>query len=128
MSVWPQSCWMTMKPTRLTTLREQMRSVARGERAAPPRPAGPLLSALSPEALELLAVLLQARPGTIGRLVELTGRAQPNVSRSLQHLAAHGLVKLVREGREVRPQPLVSGVLVDLATGTYRTEPAVEEV
>jgi predicted transcriptional regulator len=73
-----------MKRRSLTDLREEMRAVARGERNPSPRPAAPLLAALSVEALELLGVLLRERPETIARVVELTGRAQPNVSRSLQ--------------------------------------------
>jgi len=101
-----------------------MRAVARGERSPPSRPAGPLLAALSPEALDLLSVILRERPASIGAVVELTGRAQPNVSRSLQRLAAHGLVRLVRAGREVRPEPLVRTLQVDLTNGTYETEPA----
>ena len=55
----------------------------------------------------------------VAALVVLTGRAQPNVSRSLQTLAKLGLVRLVREGREVRPVPVAKGVRVDLTTGTY---------
>ena len=112
-----------MKRTSLVALREEMRAVARGERSASPRPAGPLLTALSPEALDLLSVLLQERPASIGDVVRLTGRAQPNVSRSLQQLANFGLVRLVRTGREVRPEPLVRTLRMDLANGTYETEP-----
>jgi predicted transcriptional regulator len=100
-----------------------MRGVARGERRASPLPAGPLLAVLSREALDLLGVLLRQRPASVTALVAITGRAQPNVSRSLQILAAHGLVRLVREGREVRPDPIASAVTVDLATGTYEAAP-----
>ena len=118
--------WMNpMKPISLATLREEMRAVARGERAPSPRPAGPLLAALSPGALELLGVVLRERPASMSALVALTGRAQSNISRSLQQLAAYGLVRLVREGREVRPQPVVGSVVVDLATGTYEVNPVV---
>jgi predicted transcriptional regulator len=113
-----------MKRTSLTTLREEMRAVARGEREPSPRPAGQLLAALSPEGLELLSVMLREHPATITDVVRLTGRAQPNVSRSLQQLAGHGLVRLTRNGREVRPEPLVRELRVDLLNGTYETEPA----
>jgi predicted transcriptional regulator len=115
-----------MQRTSLATLREEMRAVARGERKPPSQPAAPLLAALSPEALDLLGVVLRERPASIARLVALTGRAQPNVSRSLQQLAGYGLVRLVREGREVRPEPLVRVLTVDLATGTYETTPVAE--
>ncbi len=105
----------------LSDLREEMRGVARGERRAAPLPAAPLLAALSREALDLLGVVLRERPTTIAELVALTGRAQPNVSRSLQLLAGHGLIRLEREGREVRPVPVAREVRVDLTTGTCAT-------
>ena len=112
-----------MTRTSLADLREEMRGVARGERRASPLPAAPLLAALSREALDLLGVLLRERPASVTELVALTGRAQPNVSRSLQTLAGYGLVRLVREGRDVRPEPVASAVRVDLATGTYEATP-----
>jgi len=100
-----------------------MRGVARGERLASPLPAAPLLAALSRDALDLLGVVLRERPASVAALVALTGRAQPNVSRSLQLLARHRLIRLVREGREVRPEPIAGMVRVNLATGTYETTP-----
>ena len=108
----------------LRELREEMRAVARGERKASPLPAAPLLAALSREALELLAVLLRKHPASVSELVERTGRAQPNISRSLQLLARYRLIQLSREGREVRAEPMARAVRVDLTTGTYETEAA----
>jgi DNA-binding transcriptional ArsR family regulator len=90
-------------------LREEIRAVARGERKASSLPAAPLLAALSREALELLAVLLRKQPASVSELVDLTGRAQPNISRSLQLLARYRLIQLVREGREVRAEPRSPG-------------------
>jgi predicted transcriptional regulator len=84
-----------------------------------PLPAAPLLAVLTPEALELLGVLLREHPSSIRELVARTGRAQPNISRSLQLLARYNLVRLVREGREVRPEPVAKEVRVNLMTGTY---------
>jgi predicted transcriptional regulator len=112
-----------MTRTSLTELREEMRAVVCGGRQASPLPAAPLLAALSRDALDLLGVVLRERPASIAALVALTGRAQPNVSRSLQLLARHRLIRLVREGREVRPEPIASAVRVDLTTGTYETTP-----
>lgn len=108
----------------LTELKEEMRAVARGGRRPEPLPAASLLAALTPEALELLKVLLQGRPVSVSQLGEITGRAQSNISRSLQQLAKYRLIRLVREGREVRPEPIARTVRVDLATGTYETEEA----
>ena len=108
----------------LTELREEMRAVARGEQKAAPRPAAPLLAALSREALELLGILLREHPATVTELVTLTGRSQPNISRSLQLLAKYRLIRLVKDGREVRPEPIAKVLRVDLATGTYETTPS----
>jgi predicted transcriptional regulator len=110
----------------LTELREEMRAVARGERKASPLPAAPLLAALSREALELLAMLLHKHPVSVTELMERTGRAQPNISRSLQLLARYRLIRLERKGREVRAEPIAKAVRVDLATGTYETTPLSE--
>ena len=104
----------------LTELREEMRAVARGERKPSPLPTSQLLPALTPESLELLRILLQDKPSTVGELVERSNRAQPNVSRSLQMLASHGLVRLTRVGREVRPEAAAAELRLNLATGTYQ--------
>jgi len=101
-----------------------MRAVARGEQKAAPLPAAPLLAALSREALELLGILLREHPATVTELVTLTGRSQPNISRSLQLLAKYRLIRLVKDGREVRPEPIAKVLRVDLATGTYETTPS----
>lgn len=104
----------------LHELREEMRSVARGEREVPPLPAAAMLSALSsPGNLELLRIINQEHPASVSHLVARTGRAQPNVSRSLQLLARHGLIRLVREGKEVRPVGIARSIGVDLTAGTY---------
>jgi predicted transcriptional regulator len=116
---------MTMRKS-MTELREEMRAVARGERRPSPLPAAPLLAALSREALDLLGVLLREHPANVTELVTRTGRAQSNISRSLQLLAKHRLIRLVREGREIRPEAIVKTVSLDLATGTYVTTPLSE--
>lgn len=105
----------------LNELREEMRAVARAEREASPLPAAPLLAVLTPEAIELLGILLRDRPPSIRELVARTGRAHSNLSRSLQLLARHNLVRLVREGREVRPEPMAEEVRINLLTGTVET-------
>ncbi|HUN41947.1 MAG TPA: helix-turn-helix domain-containing protein [Acetobacteraceae bacterium] len=111
---------MTTKSLR--DLRGEMRSVARGERAPAPLPASAMLSTLSsPGNLDLLRIINQERPASVSGLAERTGRAQSNVSRSLQVLARYGLIRLERDGKEVRPVPLAHAVDVDLTAGTCRT-------
>ncbi len=108
----------------LNELREEMRAVARGERSPSLLPAREVLNVLSSsEHMEILRVIHQNRPETVSQLSKIIGRAQPNISRSLQQLAKHGLIQLVREGREVRPLPCVESVSISLAQGTYETVP-----
>jgi predicted transcriptional regulator len=105
----------------LSELREEMRAVARGEREASPLPAGSLLGTLSSQGnLDLLRIINQAQPATVSELAQLAGRAQPNVSRALQQLAKHRLVRLERDGKEVRPVAAAQTIDIDLTTGTYR--------
>ena len=84
----------------------------------PPLPASAMLSTLSsPGNLDLLRIINQEQPASVSQLVARTGRAQSNVSRSLQLLARHGLIRLEREGKEVRPVALARSIDVDLAAG-----------
>lgn len=52
---------------------------------------------------EVLGLIARHRPASIGALAELTGRAQPNVSRTLSALASAGLVEVVASGRRSIP-------------------------
>ena len=115
-----------MKKTKardLDSLRDEMLAVLRGERDAPPRPQAVVFNVFSDEARELVRVIHSKRPKNVAELAELTGRAQSNVSRSLHHLANHNLIRLVRNGREVRPVPVAAKLTWDLRTGTYETTP-----
>jgi hypothetical protein len=38
----------------------------------------------------------------------------------------HGLIRLVKDGREVRPEPIARSLTVDLETGTYEAKPVTE--
>lgn len=95
-----------MKPRTIPDLRDEMLAVARGELLPPPPQlsAAELVAALTPEMLELLRVLGESHPCTVGELVTLTKRTQPSVSRSLRRLATLGMVRLVKVGREVKPE------------------------
>src|SRR5438045_3935193 len=115
--------WRRMM-TRLTLddLENELRAVVRGEREPSLPPAASLTAALSREGLELMEILIERRPKTIAEASEFAGRAQPNVSRSLQQLERLGLVRLIRNGREVRPEPLASMVVLDLKSSSYVTQ------
>jgi predicted transcriptional regulator len=77
----------------LASLEEEMRTVARGERAAPADAARPsfnsvaaLVRLLTPENRRLLALIRHRKPGSVAELARLTGRAQPNLRRTLRRV------------------------------------------
>jgi DNA-binding transcriptional ArsR family regulator len=55
----------------------------------------------SPRRIEILHVLARG-PIEVGRLAEMIGASQPNVSQHLAVLRAAGIVDAERDGREVR--------------------------
>ena len=61
-------------------------------------------------ARRLLALIVGLSPRSVGELVELAGRAQPNVSRSLASLVRAGLVELRQSGRSSTPVATALGV------------------
>jgi predicted transcriptional regulator len=78
-----------------------MRAVARGEKRAPKDAAKEsfnsvevVLRLLTPENRKLMAIIRDEKPASIAELAKLTGRAAPNLTRTLQKMAAAGLVAL----------------------------------
>src|SRR4051812_42346153 len=68
----------------------------------------------TPENRALLAAIERDKPASVSVLAERLGRDQGNVSRTLQKLAAVGLVRLVRAGREKRPEIVATRITVEL--------------
>lgn len=54
----------------------------------------------------MLALIAQTSPDSLDELVELTGRAKSNLSRTLKLLVGYGIVRMVRRGRKVAPKLL----------------------
>jgi len=94
-----------------TELRDEMMAVARGERPAP-ADAGQqtfesmdaLMRLLTPENRQLLALIRDRKPQSIAELAEMSGRAAPNLTRTLAKLEAVGFVKMLG-GAERRKIP-----------------------
>jgi len=55
---------------------------------------GSMSQILSSQNQELLKIIIQKRPQSLKELGELTGRAKPNLSRTLKTLERYGIVKL----------------------------------
>jgi predicted transcriptional regulator len=98
-----------------------MLAVARGERPAPADAAGPsfesvdvLVRLLSPENRKLLALIRDRKPGSVSELAELTGRAQPNLTRTLAKLEAAGFIRMKSVGRRKAPNTAIKKIVVEI--------------
>ncbi|MBM3599473.1 MAG: MarR family transcriptional regulator [Alphaproteobacteria bacterium] len=105
----------------LRSLRDEMKAVARGERAAPADAARPSFSSvaavvrlLTPENRALLAVIRRRRPRSVADLARMTGRAQPNLTRTLAKLQAAGFVAMTAVGRRKAPRATVGKLVVEI--------------
>jgi len=105
----------------LQALRREMSAVARGARPAPVDAAQPsfesvdaLIRLLTPENRHLLATIRNCQPGSIAELSALTGRAQPNLTRTLAKLRSAGLVTMHSRGRKKVPAVAVQRLVVTI--------------
>ncbi len=85
----------TYKIQGLRSLRDEMKAVARGERPAPADAARSSFNSveavvrlLTPENRALLAMIRDRQPQSVAELVQLSGRSQPNLTRTLAKLEA----------------------------------------
>jgi predicted transcriptional regulator len=111
----------TYKIQSLRSLREEMKAVARGERAAPadaPRPTfnsvEALVRLLTPENRQLLALIRDRKPRSVMELVRLTGRAQPNLTRTLAKLEAAGFISTKAVGRRKALTTALKKIVVEI--------------
>jgi len=104
----------------LRSLREEMKAVARGARpasdAAEPsfNSVEALVRLLTPENRRLLATIRDRKPQSVAALAELTGRAQPNLTRTLAKLEAAGLITMQTHGRRKAPTAAVRKIVVEI--------------
>lgn len=102
-------------------LKDEMKAVARGERKAPADAAHPsfnsieaLTRLLTPENRRLLAVIRDREPQSIAELARWTGRAAPNLTRTLAKLEAAGLIKMRTVNRRKIPTAKVKTLHVEI--------------
>ena len=105
----------------LNSLEREMRAVARGQRPAPANAAkssfnsvGAVVRLLTPENRHLLAIIRDRKPGSVAELAQLTGRAQPNLTRTLAKLEAAGFIKVKAIGRRRAPSATVRKIVVEI--------------
>jgi predicted transcriptional regulator len=105
----------------LKSLRKELKVVARGDREAPPGAARmsfnsteALLRLLTPGNRALLALIRDRRPDSVVALAKLSGRAQPNLTRTIAKLEAAGLVAIVAAGGKRRLRAIVWKLRVEI--------------
>ncbi len=105
----------------LHSLRDEMKAVARGERSAPTNAAKPSFNSveavvrlLTPDNRQLLAIIRDRKPQSIAELVQITGRAQPNLTRTLMKLEAAGFVKTKAIGRRKLLSTTIKKLVVEI--------------
>mgnify|MGYP001548182768 FL=1 len=107
---------------------------ARGERPAPDDAARPSFTSvesvvrlLTPENRALLALIRDRQPHSVAALAAMSGRAQPNLTRTLAKLEAAGIVAMTSAGGR-RKVPSVTArkitVEIDPFSGRDRLEVA----
>jgi predicted transcriptional regulator len=113
----------------LASLEREMREVARGERAGPPDAAKPSFNSveavvrlLTPENRALLAMIRDRKPQSVAELVQMSGRSQPNLTRTLAKLEAAGFITMKSLGRRKAPSVTVRKILVEIDPYSDRDE------
>jgi predicted transcriptional regulator len=106
----------------LRSLRNEMKAVARGERPAPSDAAKPSFNSvdavarlLTPENRELLAIIRDHKPQSVAELVQMSGRAQPNLTRTLAKMEAAGFITMKAVGRRRKaPSVAIKKIVVEI--------------
>ena len=111
----------SIKVQSLRSLREEMKAVARGDRPAAAEAARPSFNSvravvrlLTPENRQLLALIRDHKPQSVAELVALTGRAQPNLTRTLAKLEAAGFITMKTVGRRRTLSVAVKKIVVEI--------------
>lgn len=112
---------MSIKVQSLRSLRDEMRAVARGERQTPADAARSSFNSveavvrlLTPQNRRLLAIIRDRKPRSVAELVQMTGRAQPNLTRTLAKLVAAGFITMKVFGRRKAPSAAVKKIVVEI--------------
>jgi len=106
----------------LDQFRDRTIAIARGEYK--PRPGEPkiwftslesLAKLLSAKNRSLLTLIAQTQPGSLQELVEKTGRAKSNLSRTLKTMEQYGLVRFEEgHGRNLAPRVNYTDLVLDM--------------
>lgn len=110
-----------LKIQSLKSLREEMVAVAKGERSAPPdanvrsfNSLETVARLLTKENRKLLSLIRDSEPKSVAELAELSGRSQPNLTRTLNKLQAVGFVVMSLAGRQKAPRVALQKLTVEI--------------
>lgn len=110
-----------LKIQSLKSLREEMVAVAKGERPAPPdanvrsfNSLETVARLLTKENRKLLSLIRDSNPKSVAELAELSGRSQPNLTRTLNKLQAVGFVVMSLAGRQKAPRVALQKLTVEI--------------
>lgn len=105
----------------LRSLREEMKAVAGGRKPARADSAkssfnsiDAVVRLLTPQNRRLLAIIRDRKPQSVAALVEMTGRAQPNLTRTLAKMEAAGFITMKSVGRRKAPSAAVKRIVVEI--------------
>jgi predicted transcriptional regulator len=92
-----------------------------GERPAPADAGKPSFNSveavvrlLTPANRRLLALIRDRKPRSVAELVTMTGRAQPNLTRTLAKFEAAGFITMKTVGRRKAPSVVVKKIVVEI--------------
>ena len=109
------------KVQNLRSLREEMKAVARGELLPAVDAAKPSFNSvdavvrlLTPENRQLLAIIRDRKPQSVAELVAMSGRAQPNLTRTLAKMESAGFITMKAVGRRKAPSVAVKKIVVEI--------------
>ena len=69
---------------------------------------------LTPENRQLLAIIRDRKPQSVAELVEMSGRAQPNLTRTLAKMEAAGFITMKAVGRRKAPTVAIKKIVVEI--------------
>jgi predicted transcriptional regulator len=113
------------------SVKQRLLAATRGER--PLQPDEPklwfssldaLFRVLSAENRQMMAIISREHPPSVSALAKRLGRDQGNVSRALSSLEQLGLIRLTRDGREKRPEAVITQLHLDLDFATEQVKVA----
>ncbi|HKJ82742.1 MAG TPA: hypothetical protein VJ961_01825 [Mariprofundaceae bacterium] len=79
---------------------------------------GSMAQVLGAENQELLKVIIEKSPHSLGELEALTGRKKPNLSRTLRTLERYGVVSLEKDCNRVVPRVNATNFKVEFGLGS----------